>query len=127
MKISTFNPETEFYTNERCYIVEMHNRRDDKECSIVRARVVPGITTQLHALQDIDERYVILEGEGVIEIDNGSPTTVQPLDVIAIPAGVSQRITNTGQSDLIFLCVCTPRFREDAYIDLSDEFVKQKG
>ena len=43
--ISKFKPETEFYTDERCYIVEMHNREEDEGCSIVRARVAPGVTT----------------------------------------------------------------------------------
>ena len=49
--ISKFKPETEFYTDERCCIVELHNRAEDESCSIVRARVAPGVTTQLHALR----------------------------------------------------------------------------
>lgn len=114
--ISTYRPETEFYTDERCYIVEIHNHSDDEGCSIARARVTPGVTTQLHALNGIAERYVIIEGEGRVEIDGGPATTVRPLDVVVVLAGVSQCITNTGKSDLVFLCVCTPRFRGEAYI-----------
>jgi mannose-6-phosphate isomerase-like protein (cupin superfamily) len=110
--ISKFKPKTEFYTDERCYIVEMHNREEDADCSIVRARVAPGVSTQLHALRGIDERYVILEGEGLVEVGDADPAPVRPLDVVAIPAGTSQRITSVGTADLIFLCACTPRFRE---------------
>jgi hypothetical protein len=56
--ISKFKPEAEFYTDERCYIVEMHSRVEDESCSIVRARVAPGVTTKFHALRGIIERYV---------------------------------------------------------------------
>jgi mannose-6-phosphate isomerase-like protein (cupin superfamily) len=41
-------------------------------------------------------------------------------DVVVIPAGVPQRISNAGPSDLEFYEVCTPRFRPEAYIDLGD-------
>jgi mannose-6-phosphate isomerase-like protein (cupin superfamily) len=118
--ISKFRPETEFYTEERCHIVEIHNRAEDEACSIARARVTPGVTTQIHALRDIDERYVILEGEGLVEVDAAAPVPVLPLDVVAIPAGTSQRITNVGTADLIFLCVCTPRFSAETYVSLED-------
>jgi len=117
--VSKYYPESEFYTPERCYIVELHNCEEDESCSIARARVSPGVRTQLHALRGIDERYLILEGEGSVEIGGGPHVPVTMFDTVAIPAGVSQRITNTGKSDLIFLCVCTPRFRPEAYIDLS--------
>ena len=116
--IPAYRPETEFYTDERCYIVEIHQRSDDEACSIARARVLPGVTTQLHALRGIDERYVILEGEGRIAVGGGASEPVKPLDVVTIPAGKSQRISNSGKADLVFLCVCTPRFRAEAYVNL---------
>jgi mannose-6-phosphate isomerase-like protein (cupin superfamily) len=37
--------------------------------------------------------------------------------VVVIPAGTSQMITNTGKIDLVFYCVCTPRFTADRYCD----------
>jgi len=116
--ISTYKPETEFYTDERCYIVEIHNRNDDEACSIARARVLPGVTTQLHALRGVDERYVILDGEGSVEVNGGPPTPVRPFDVVGIVAGTTQRITNTGDQDLVFLCICTPRFDPDRYMNM---------
>ena len=119
--ISKFRPETEFYTDERCCIVEIHNREEDEGCSIVRARVAPSVTTQLHSLQRTDERYVILEGEGLVQVDDAAPAQVRPLDVVAIAAGTPQRITNLGTADLVFLCVCTPRFRNEAYVNLESD------
>jgi mannose-6-phosphate isomerase-like protein (cupin superfamily) len=119
--ISKFRPETEFHTDERCYIVEKHNREEDAGCSIVRARVAPGMTTKIHALRGIDERYVILEGEGRVEVGDAAPAPVRPLDVVTITAGTRQRITNVGTADLIFLAVCTPRFREETYVSAESD------
>lgn len=119
--ISKFRPETEFYTDERCCIVEIHNREEDEDCSIVRARVAPRVTTQFHSLQRTDERYVILEGEGLVQVGDAVPAQVRPLDVVAIAAGTPQRITNVGTADLVFLCVCTPSFRKETYLNLESE------
>jgi mannose-6-phosphate isomerase-like protein (cupin superfamily) len=113
--VEKFNPKTEFYTDERCYIVELHN---DGNSSIARARVKSGVTTGLHSLLDTFEQYVILEGEGEVEVGENPAVKVQPLDVVNIPADVPQRITNTGEADLIFLCICTPGFKPEVYRNL---------
>jgi mannose-6-phosphate isomerase-like protein (cupin superfamily) len=34
---------------------------------------------------------------------------------VVIPAGTPQQIENTGTTDLVFLCVCSPRFRQEGY------------
>ena len=117
--INSYDPGSEFYLEEGCYIIELHNTAADTDCSIARARVEPGITTELHCLRDIIERYVIVAGRGEVTIDGQAPEPVGVMDVVTIPAGVSQRIRNTGDSDLVFLCVCTPRFAEEKYIQLA--------
>jgi len=83
--ISKFRPEAEFPTDERCSIAEIQNRAEDAGCSIVRAWVAPEVTTQLHALRGVDERYVMLAGEGRVEVGD------------------------VGAADLIFLCVSARR------------------
>jgi len=118
--IFKFNSGTEFPTPERCYITELYNREEDEKCSLARARVPSGITTQLHALRGTEEFYVILEGEGKVEVDGRQPSLVRPLDVVRIPADKSQRITNTAAGDLIFLCVGLPRFVPDCYVNLEE-------
>ena len=62
---------------------------------------------------------MILRGEGLVEV-GGMPAPVGPGDRVLIPPGVPQRITNTGEVDLEFHCLCTPRFRPEAYVDLGD-------
>ena len=110
--------ETEFFTPERCYILEMSNSEADPGVSIARARVEPGITTALHRLEAVEERYVVLEGVGRMEVGDLEPVDVEPGAVVLVPAGRRQRITNTGDRDLIFLCVCTPRFYPESYEDI---------
>ena len=112
------NPSSEFFTEELCYITELSNSPNDPELSIASARVAPGITTRWHALVDTTERYVLISGQGIVEIGDLPPTAMKPLDVATIPAGMRQRITNTGTTDLVFLAICTPRFRPECYQDL---------
>ena len=108
----------EFWTDERCHIIEVSNSDNDSEVSKARARVESGVTTAWHRLKDITERYYILEGEGVVEIGDLTPETVTVGSTVIIPANVRQRISNTGDNDLVFLAICSPRFVIEAYEDL---------
>jgi mannose-6-phosphate isomerase-like protein (cupin superfamily) len=110
--------EDEYYTSERCHITELSNSTDDPELSIARARVEPGVTTRWHRLKGATERYVILEGRGRVEVGDLPPQEVQSGDVVLIPPETPQRITNLGSGDLIFLALCTPRFRRALYEEL---------
>jgi mannose-6-phosphate isomerase-like protein (cupin superfamily) len=114
-----YNPAAEFHTAEGCYITELRNTDADAACSIARARVTPGITTRLHCLEQTAERYVIISGSGQVTVGT-TAAPVQAFDVVHIPAGVPQQISNTGSEDLVFLCICTPRFRQANYRDLED-------
>ncbi|MCG8433355.1 MAG: cupin domain-containing protein [Gammaproteobacteria bacterium] len=117
-KIVKADSSKEFYTPEGCAILESWNTAADESVSIARARVEPQVRTQLHAVRGIEERYLITQGEGVVEVGELPPTKVHVGDVVVIPANMPQRITNTGDTDLIFYCICTPRFRQDAYENL---------
>ena len=109
--IRALDPGAEFYTPEQCYINELSNTPDDPEVSIAKARVAPRVTTRWHRLVATTERYVIIEGSGRVEVGSLPPQDVSAGDVVLIPPSCPQRITNLGQEDLIFLAICTPRFR----------------
>ncbi len=117
-RIQKYAPDSEYYFREGCFITELSNDGHDPAASLARARVEPGRTTAWHALRDTQERYVILEGTGLVEIGDLPPQEVAPGDVVVIPAGCRQRITCTSACDLIFLAVCTPRFETKNYIAL---------
>ncbi|WP_323013243.1 cupin domain-containing protein [Devosia sp.] len=109
----------EFFTTERCHITELHNAAESPEASLAVARVEPGITTQLHALTGVTERYIVRKGEGLVEI-GGVTQKLRAGDSAVILAGVAQRITNTGTDDLEFYCLCTPRFVPECYKNLEE-------
>lgn len=109
-----------------CYITDWLNDPADPDLSIARIRVEVGAETRLRRFQNIWERYVVLEGQGRIELvgpnrsfTEGDHTisALEPGDVVLIPAGYSRRISNIGDGELVFLAICTPRFRPAAQPD----------
>lgn len=107
----------EVWTSERCFITELINDSCWPEFSLARCRVEPGVTTQLHALS-VHEFYVIERGEGLMRIGDREPFPVGPGATISIPKNVSQSIENSGDVDLVFNCLCSPRFMPDCYTSL---------
>ena len=118
--IKPSRPEEEYYFKEGCHILELSNRPDDPAVSIARVRVAPGVTTRLHRLKGITERYVMLSGDGLVSVGGQTPQRVEAGDVVVIPPGCAQRIGNRGSTDLVFLAICTPRFIPEAYEDVGD-------
>lgn len=115
------DPEAEYYTEERCYINELSNTAADPEVSIAEARVLVDTVTRWHKLIGITERYVILSGQGRVEVGVLPPRDVAAGDVVLIPPGCPQRIRNSGAGDLVFLAICSPRFRQDCYVDVDPD------
>jgi len=112
------DPDREYFFREGCFITELSNGGHDPDVSVARARVEPGRTTAWHALLGTTERYVILAGRGEVEVGDRPPSQVGPGDVVVIPPRCRQRITNTGDGDLVFLAICSPRFRPESYTAL---------
>ena len=107
--------KTEIFTPEECFITEILNVEDFRSFSIAKARVLPGITTRNHKLNETDEVYYILEGKGEMEINGKNLGTAKKGDAVFIPKNANQRITNSGNDDLVFLCICAPRFEPGNY------------
>ena len=109
----------EYFFEEGCYILELSNSDKDPNISIARARLNPNTQTKLHRLNKTIERYIILQGEGEVILGNSKINLltqhVKPNDVVIIPENHPQAIRNTGDTDLIFLVICTPRFSEKNY------------
>jgi mannose-6-phosphate isomerase-like protein (cupin superfamily) len=118
--VHRFDAASEFATSERCYIVEVSNSEDDPDASVARARVAPGVVTRWHRVAGTAERYVILEGTGRVEVGDDMCEVVTAGDVVLIPPDCRQRIANIGDGDLVFLAICTPRFRAGAYSQVDE-------
>lgn len=114
-KILHRNPPVPFATRERCVIEEILNEREIPHVSVARARVDPGVTTELHAVTGTEEVYILEQGQGVVDDGTGTPAKVSAGDKVIIDASSPQRISNTSNEELVFLCVCTPRFEQKNY------------
>jgi len=117
-QVSKAAEQNEYFFEEGCFILELSNSDDDPDVSIARARVEPGTITRLHHLKTVAERYVIISGTGSVEVGDLKPQQVAAGDVVLIPPLSSQRIRNTGETDLVFLAICSPRFRMSDYVDI---------
>ena len=84
----------------------------DVRYSLALARVEPGEITRKHKLISSSEVYVILHGKGLMHIDD-EMAEVREGHIIYIPPGAIQRIKNTGNEDLVFLCIVEPPWRRE--------------
>jgi mannose-6-phosphate isomerase-like protein (cupin superfamily) len=87
--------------------------------SFAHAIVKPGDISHVHSLAT-SELYYILEGKGIMHIDD-EKQEVLPGDAVYIPPHAKQCIHNHGESDLIFLCIVDPAWR------VEDETVYSKS
>lgn len=84
--------------------------------SLAEASLGPGQATQRHYHARSEELYVLLEGEGDMEVD-GERGRVGPGDAILIPPGAWHQI-RAGDGPLRFLCCCAPPYSdEDTFFD----------
>ncbi|MDR0281862.1 MAG: cupin domain-containing protein [Candidatus Peribacteria bacterium] len=55
-----------------------------------------------HSHDNIDEFFIVLQGTGMIEFEDGQKIAYRENDLIYMPAPMRHRITNTGNVDSIF-------------------------
>jgi mannose-6-phosphate isomerase-like protein (cupin superfamily) len=79
--------------------------------SLAHATVLPSQKTKPHKLK-ASEVYYIMEGQGLMHIDNES-CEVTARCAVYIPPHSTQYIENTGNSDLKFLCIVDPPWRPE--------------
>jgi mannose-6-phosphate isomerase-like protein (cupin superfamily) len=104
----------EFIAGDNCALREiLHPDKEDLSLrySLAHAVVKPGDTTWLHRLRT-SEVYYIVEGEGIMHIDNES-AAVRPGSTVYIPPKSAQSITNSGKTDLKFICIVDPAWRKE--------------
>jgi len=92
----------------------LHPAKEDEHLeisySIAHAIIKPNETSLPHKLKTSAEVYYILEGEGLMYIDDKS-AEVHPGQAIYIPPNSKQYVQNTGSSHLKFLCIVYPMWR----------------
>ena len=75
--------------------------------SVARIIISPGKSSEPHYHKNSQETYIILEGEGQMEVD-GIEFVLRPGQACLIETGEIHQISNRGERDLVFLAVCVP-------------------
>ena len=94
-----------FRSQDRSIINELEK---NKEFSIAYGELKVGEKTKRHVME-MTEMYYILEGEGTLAINKDSYDIVQEM-YIKVPPDSIQQLTNTGKTNLRFLCIVTPPY-----------------
>ncbi len=71
------------------------------------SRYAPMAYVQEHVHQVQEQVYYVLEGEGILTLDD-SKNLMRPHDYVYVPPGVRHSFTNTGTDGLVFLVITTP-------------------
>lgn len=97
-----------------CELLHPDREREDLKIdySIAHAVLKAGEASLVHKLKTSVEVYYILEGKGIMHIDDETEE-VQPGQVIYIPQNSKQHIENTGNEELKFLAIVYPTWRAE--------------
>jgi len=88
-----------------------HNTLNGIPYSIAHFTLDPNKRSQKHQLKS-SEIYYILEGEGILHVDNDKHQ-VSNDDSVYIPPMAKQFIENTGKTKLKFLCIVNPAWKQE--------------
>jgi mannose-6-phosphate isomerase-like protein (cupin superfamily) len=113
----------EFIAGDNCALRELLNPEKEKlkiHYSLAWAKVSPGQVTLAHRLK-VTEVYYLIEGKGIMHIDDKT-APVAAGQAVYIPPGAVQKIKNTGSTDLIFLCIVDPAWKPEF-----EEVIEQPG
>lgn len=114
MFIRKFEDCEEFMAGDNTILREFFNaNKDDLDLrySLAHATLKPGKISIKHKLKT-SEVYYILQGEGVVHIDDETEN-VGAGQTIYIPPRSLQYIENSGSVDLKFLCIVDPAWRPE--------------
>lgn len=114
MYIKKLNECKEIISGDNCRLREILNPLKDElsiRYSMAHARVAPGDTTFRHRLTG-SEVYYIITGKGIMYIGS-EEKEVGEGDTVYIPPGAVQCIKNTGEEELVFICLVDPPWKAE--------------
>ncbi len=112
---------TNYITKDNSSICELMHplQHNNSKQSLAQAIVKPGMETQLHYHAVTEELYHIQQGHGLMTIDE-EIFSVEGGDTLCIPPNSRHKIKNSGQTDLVFLCCCSPAYSHTDTFIVSD-------
>lgn len=97
-----------------CELLHPEREKSDLKMnfSIAHAILKPGESSLPHRMKSSVEIYFILEGKGLMHIEKEAEE-VKVNQAVYIPPGSVQWIDNIGNTDLKFLCIVNPPWKEE--------------
>ena len=80
--------------------------------SLAEATVAPGGATATHYHRASEELYLVTAGRGRLRI-GAEERDVEVGDCALIPPGEVHRLENTGTTDLVVVCACSPPYSHE--------------
>ena len=77
--------------------------------SLAHAKLAKGTASLPHRLKT-SEVYYLISGQGRMHVD-GESAAVASGQALYVPPGAVQHLENTGQDELVFLCIVDPAWR----------------
>lgn len=114
MDIRDVQNREEFIAGDKTILREFFNANTEKlplRYSLAHAIVKPGNRSTRHRMKT-SEVYYILSGTGRMHI-NDEMADVHEAQAVIIPPGAAQWIENTGESDLCFLAIVDPAWKQE--------------
>lgn len=119
-RVSKYNEIVGYKTKDGSQIRELIHplRNGNTNQSIAEARVSKGRQTLAHHHRNSEELYMTLEGVGRLYIHKGEDEP--PLEIelqrgtnVVIRPYETHWLKNTGETDLVILCCCSPPYSHD--------------
>lgn len=104
----------EILAGDKTILRELLNPARDKAAigySLAHAKLVKNTASLPHRLKT-SEVYYFISGQGRMHVD-GKSTAVGPEHCVYVPPGATQHVENTGDDDLVFLCIVDPAWRAE--------------
>ena len=80
--------------------------------SLAEATVPPGGATIAHYHRTSEELYLVTAGRGRLQVGD-EERDLEPGDCALIPPGETHRLENTGDTDLVVICACSPPYSHE--------------
>jgi quercetin dioxygenase-like cupin family protein len=107
------------------------DRADAAASEVFLVVLRPGQATHLHAHDDTEQIFYVLEGTGTLTVeDAGKEFALSPGDFARIPPSTPHTVRNQGASDLRYIsidCFCTKHNEEKTWDDHVKTMCRQQG
>ncbi len=80
--------------------------------SIAHALIPTGNASLPHRLTKASEVYYFFEGTGIMHVDD-EKCEVSAGSIVYVPPNATQYLENTGDQDIVFLCIVDPYWRPE--------------